>query len=78
MIGSAIERGSLICAFDEHGMTLFSKAKGSGPEDGLLGFSGWRKSSIQPPGKPTVAFALQKGLVVDDVVNLCGCLRLTV
>ena len=40
MIGSAIERGSLICAFDEHGMTLFSKAKGSGPNDGLLGFSG--------------------------------------
>jgi hypothetical protein len=39
-IGSAIERGSLICAFDEHGMTLFSKAKGSGPNDGLLGFSG--------------------------------------
>jgi hypothetical protein len=36
MIGSAIERGSLICAFDEHGMTLFSKAKGSGPNDGLL------------------------------------------
>jgi hypothetical protein len=24
MIGSAIERGSLICAFDERGMTLFS------------------------------------------------------
>ena len=40
MIGSAIERGPLICAFDEHGMTLFSKAKGSGPNDGLLGFSG--------------------------------------
>ena len=40
MIGSALERGSLICAFDEHGMTLFSKAKGSGPNDGLLGFSG--------------------------------------
>ena len=40
MIRSAIERGSLICAFDEHGMTLFSKAKGSGPNDGLLGFSG--------------------------------------
>jgi hypothetical protein len=40
MIGSAIERGSVICAFDEHGMTLFSKAKGSGPNDGLVGFSG--------------------------------------
>ena len=40
MIGSAIERGSLICAFDKHGMTLFSKAKASGPNDGLLGFSG--------------------------------------
>jgi hypothetical protein len=40
MIGSAIERASLICAFDEHGMTLFSKAKGSRPHDGLLGLSG--------------------------------------
>ena len=34
-IGSAIERGSLIQVFDEHGRTLFSKARGSGPEDGL-------------------------------------------
>jgi hypothetical protein len=40
VIESAIERGSLIYAFDEHGMTLFAKAKGSGPDDGLLGFSG--------------------------------------
>ena len=40
MIGSAIERGSLIQVFDEHGMTLFSKARGSGAKDGLLGFTG--------------------------------------
>jgi hypothetical protein len=40
MIGSAIERGSLIYAYDERGMTLFSKAKGSGPNDGLMGFTG--------------------------------------
>jgi hypothetical protein len=33
MMGSAIERGRLISAFDEHGMTLFAKAKGSGPND---------------------------------------------
>ena len=38
-IGSAIERGSLICVYDEHGHTLFSKARGSGPKDGLLGFT---------------------------------------
>ena len=38
-IGSAIERGSLICVYDEHGITLFSKAKGSAPTDGLLGFT---------------------------------------
>jgi hypothetical protein len=36
-IGSAIERGSLIQVFDERGRTLFSKARGSGPKDGLLG-----------------------------------------
>ena len=28
-IGSAIERGSLICVYDQHGRTLFTKAKGS-------------------------------------------------
>ena len=39
-IGSAIERGSLICVYDQHGHTLFSKARGSGPKDGLLGFTG--------------------------------------
>ncbi len=39
MIGSAIERGSSIFVYDEHGHILFSKAKGSGARDGLLGFS---------------------------------------
>ena len=38
-IGSAIERGSMIVVFDET-ETLFSKARGSGPKDGLLRFSG--------------------------------------
>jgi hypothetical protein len=40
MIGSVIERGSLIVVYDEHGRTLFSKARGNGPNDGLLGFAG--------------------------------------
>ena len=39
MIGSAIERGSLIGVYDEHGHTLFSKAKGLDAKDGLLGFT---------------------------------------
>ena len=38
-IGSALERGSFIIVYDEHGRTLFSKARGSGPQDGLLGFT---------------------------------------
>ena len=38
-IGSAIERGSLICVYDEQGHTLFSKARGNGPDDGLMGFT---------------------------------------
>ena len=38
-IGRAIERGSLIQVFDEHGHTLFSKARGNGRNDGLLGFT---------------------------------------
>jgi hypothetical protein len=40
MIGSALERGSLIVVFDQAGRTLFAKARGSGPKDGLLGFTG--------------------------------------
>ena len=38
-IGSALERGALIYVYDEHGRTLFAKNKGSGPNDGLLGFT---------------------------------------
>ena len=40
MIGSAIERDSYIFVFDEKGQTLFSKARGTGLHDGLLGFTG--------------------------------------
>jgi hypothetical protein len=40
MIGCALERGSLIVVFDLTGRTLFAKARGSGPKDGLLGFTG--------------------------------------
>ena len=39
-IGSAVERGSTIIVYDESGSTLFSKARGNGPDDGLMGFSG--------------------------------------
>jgi hypothetical protein len=39
-IGSAIERGSVIAVYDERGQMLFTKANGSGPHDGLLGFTG--------------------------------------
>ena len=33
------ERGSVIVVYDELGQMLFSKATGSGPHDGLLGFT---------------------------------------
>ena len=39
-IGSAIERDSYIYVFDETGRSLFSKVRGNGPKDGLLGFTG--------------------------------------
>ena len=39
-IGSAIERDSYIFVFDENGQSLFSKVRGNGPKDGLLGFTG--------------------------------------
>ena len=37
---AARSSASLICMYDERGTTLFQKAKGSGPKDGLLGFTG--------------------------------------
>ena len=40
MIGSAIERGSFIFVYDDDGHLLFSKARGSAPTDGLIGFTG--------------------------------------
>jgi hypothetical protein len=39
-IATAIERGSQVFVYDERGQMLFSKPKGSGPHDGLLGFTG--------------------------------------
>ena len=40
MIGSVIERGSYIFVYDQQGHVLFSKARGSGTRDGLVGFTG--------------------------------------
>ena len=40
MIGSAVERGSLICVYHEHGSTLFQKGQRIRRENGLLGFTG--------------------------------------
>jgi len=39
-IGSAIERESAIFVYDEDGHVLYSKARGNGRNDGLLGFTG--------------------------------------
>ena len=39
-IASAVERGSQVFVYDERGLMLFTKANGSGPHDGLLGFTG--------------------------------------
>ena len=39
-IGSAIENGSVMLVYDERGQMLFQKVRGSGPKDGLLGFTG--------------------------------------
>ena len=39
-IGSAIERGSFICVYDERGLRCSRRPGGSGPKDGLLGFTG--------------------------------------
>ena len=38
-IASAVERGSQVFAYNERGLMLFTKANGSGPHDGLLGFT---------------------------------------
>ena len=38
-IASAVERGSYVYVYDEKGKQLFSKPAGSGPDDGLKGYT---------------------------------------
>ena len=38
-IGSASERGSLVYVYDEKGRPLFTQSAGSGPRDGLRGYT---------------------------------------
>lgn len=38
-IASVVEKGSTIYAYDEKGRTLFTRGKGNGPKDGLVGFT---------------------------------------
>ena len=47
--------------FDEHGRTLFSKARGSGPRDGLLGFTG---STVTVRFGPVVTTFDQHGMTL--------------
>jgi len=61
-IGSAIERGSQIDVFDEHGRTLFSKARGAGHDNGLLGLA----------GSTTVRFGSTGYTYNEDVMTLCA------
>jgi hypothetical protein len=39
-IGSVMEKGSQIIAYDEHNRQLFAKFKGQKPGDGLKGYTG--------------------------------------
>ena len=39
-IGSAVQRGSLVYIYDEKGRQLAAVPAGSGPEDGLKGYTG--------------------------------------
>ena len=39
-IGSAIQRGNAIYVYDEHGRQLCVAAGGTGPNDGLQGYTG--------------------------------------
>ncbi|MCS6954481.1 MAG: hypothetical protein RMK57_16830 [Bryobacterales bacterium] len=38
-IGSAVQRGKTIYVYDERGRVLYTRFAGSGPEDGLQGFT---------------------------------------
>jgi len=38
-IGNAVEKGSSIIVYDERGVTLFTKSRGSRPGDGLKGYT---------------------------------------
>lgn len=38
-IGNVVQRGSLVYVYDEKGRQLFSKPTGTGPADGLKGYT---------------------------------------
>jgi len=38
-IGNAVQKGSLVYVYDEKGKQLYNKAAGSGPKDGLMGYT---------------------------------------
>ncbi len=39
-ISNAVQKGSYVYVYDERGRNLFEKPAGSGPKDGLVGFTG--------------------------------------
>ena len=43
-IGNAVQRGSLVFAYDENNRQIFAKPAGSGPNDGLTGYTSSRVS----------------------------------
>lgn len=38
-IGNAVQRGSLVYAYDEHNRLIFTRSSGNGPHDGLKGYT---------------------------------------
>ena len=78
--GSAIERGSLICAYDERETTLFQKGQGMRPQDGC--WDSLRSGSIICPSgergetvfaKPHYGLSILTTPCTVRVVSLYGC-----
>ncbi len=69
-IGSAIESGSVILVYDQRGQMLFTKPKGSGPNDGLLGFTG---STVTVRSGSTTFTYGEYGQLIYTKAASCAC-----
>lgn len=63
-IGNVVERGSFVCIYDEKGNQISSIAVGSGPNDGLRGYT---SSTVNVQRGSLILMHDERGQVIRSV-----------